>query len=89
MIFPESGELQRVLDEYRLPPLPEQDLDLDPDGDDYAALPRDLILGRFGAEDILLIEYVSLDDAKAYCQRDDTHGKDADGVWWFVRFDLT
>jgi hypothetical protein len=69
---------------YNLPDLPEQDMELDPETDDYASAPRDLILFRRNKVSILLVEYVSLDDAKEYCSQDDTHG---DG--WFIGFDRT
>jgi hypothetical protein len=84
LLKPGPSELQHVLEAYLLPELPEADESLDPSTDDYAAAPRDLILRREHDDSILLREYVPLEDAKEYCQREDTHG---DG--WFVGFDRT
>jgi hypothetical protein len=84
MITPGPGELQRVMEAYLLPDLPDADESLDPSTSCYEAAPRDLILFRRDDENVLLREYVPLKDAKEYSARWDTQG---DG--WFVGFDRT
>lgn len=68
-------EWEAVKAEYGLPELPEE---YDGPG------ARQLVLFRqsLSDENIVLADRVSLDDAREYCSREDTHGPG-----WFVGFD--
>lgn len=71
-----------IIRQFGLPALPEADESMDIESADSYAAPRYLTF--FGVErtPVVLREYVTLADAKEYCNREDTHGRG-----WFVGFD--
>jgi hypothetical protein len=70
-----GDEVAQALLDHNLPDLPDAADDDDPEG-------RMLILYRQNQTNIVIHDWVSLEDAKAYCNRQDTSGEG-----WFVGFD--
>jgi len=82
MTMDDYDETEGLMRQFGLPALPEADESMDIESADSYAAPRYLTF--FGVErtPVVLREYVTLADAKEYCNREDTHGRG-----WFVGFD--
>jgi hypothetical protein len=68
-----EDEIQEILDRFGLPKLPDE-----ADEDEETA---ELCISQFNGPKIYLERLVTVEDAKAYCDREDNHGNG-----WFVMF---